>query len=68
MLSNILRNYIRYEKLRKRNDILIMALLGQKDLVEQWWHSPHHAFNGAQPIDVNPKKVCEYLLSQISIV
>jgi len=45
-----------------------MAILGQKDLVEQWWHSPHHAFNGAQPIDVNPKKVCEYLLSQINMV
>jgi hypothetical protein len=39
-------------------------MLGNKELVEQWWHSPNKGFDGAHPIDVDPKKVQEYLISK----
>ena len=52
------------EKLKRENDALLMALLGRKDLVEQWWHSPNKGFDLAHPIDVDPIKVQQYLLSK----
>jgi hypothetical protein len=39
-------------------------MLGRQDLVEQWWHRPNKGFDGAHPIDVDPQKVQEYLISK----
>lgn len=52
------------EKLKQENDALLMAMLGDKELVEKWWHSPNKGFDDAHPIDVDPKKVQEYLISK----
>ena len=52
------------EKLKRENDALLFAMLGRQELVEQWWHRPNKGFDGAHPIDVDPKKVQEYLISK----
>ena len=52
------------EKLKRENDVLLFAMLGNKELVEQWWHSPNKGFDMAHPIDVDPKRVQEYLISK----
>ena len=52
------------EKLKQENDTLLFAMLGSKELVEKWWHSPNKGFDNAHPIDVDPKKVQQYLISK----
>ena len=52
------------EKLKRENDALLFAMLGRQELVEQWWHRPNKGFDGAHPIDVDPKKVQEYSISK----
>ncbi len=52
------------EKLKRENDVLLFAMLGSKELVEQWWHSPNKGFDMAHPADVDPKRVQEYLISK----
>ena len=52
------------EKLKRENDALLMAMLGSKELVEKWWHSPNKGFDMAHPADVDPKQVQEYLISK----
>ena len=52
------------EKIKQENDVLLFAMLGQKELVEKWWQSPNQGFDGAYPADVDPKRVQEYLISK----
>jgi len=39
-------------------------MLGSKELVERWWHSPNKGFDMAHPADVDPLKVQQYLISK----
>jgi hypothetical protein len=52
------------EPIYKECNALLMAMLGRKELVEQWWHSVNKGFDGAHPADVDPQKVREYLISK----
>lgn len=51
-------------KLKLENDTLLFAMLGSRELVEKWWHSPNKGFDNAHPADVDPKRVQEYLISK----
>lgn len=33
-------------------DKMLMALIGSKEMVEQWWQGPNFAFDMRRPIDV----------------
>lgn len=43
-------------------DLMLMALLGSKDLVELWWKSPNKAFDNKHPSDVELSEVKKYLM------
>lgn len=49
-------------KLKKQNDALLLALLGNQEFVDRWWTTPNKAFDMAHPEDVDPKRVQEYLI------
>lgn len=40
---------------------LLLALVGSKELVEQWWQSPNRAFEMQCPRDVDLDRVTIYL-------
>lgn len=40
---------------------LLLALVGSKELVEQWWQSPNRAFEMQYPRDVDLDRVTIYL-------
>lgn len=49
----------------KRSQLLLLALLGNKNLCEQWWNSPNKAFDLQTPKqvwDTEPEKVYGYLM------
>ena len=53
------------ENMFQRSQALLIALLGRKDLCDQWWNSPNKAFDLQTPKqvwDVEPEKVYEYLM------
>lgn len=54
---------IQQSKLKRENDTLLFAMLGSKELVEKWWHSPNKGFDMAHPADVDPLRVQQYLIS-----
>jgi hypothetical protein len=40
----------------------LKALLGENELVEQWWSSPNKAFDGKCPKDVEYDAVEQYVM------
>lgn len=40
---------------------MLLALLGNQELVAKWWTSPNRAFEGQCPRDVPEQKVKAYL-------
>ena len=57
---------VQLNNLRFRCNTLLTALLGNKDLVEQWWKSPNKAFCMDTPeeiFSVAPKTVYNYLMT-----
>lgn len=50
--------------MRKQCDALLFAMIGDKELVKQWWASPNKAFDGKCPETVfleNPREVLSYI-------
>lgn len=50
--------------MKKQCDALLFAMIGNKELVEQWWTSPNKAFEGKCPEAVfleNPRAVLSYI-------
>jgi hypothetical protein len=50
---------------RERCNWLLLASFGNKELVDQWWHSPNAAFNHNKPDHVwtqDPQSVIDYVL------
>lgn len=53
------------ENMYKRSQLLLWALLGNKNLCEQWWNSPNKAFDMQTPKemwDKDPEQVYGYLM------
>lgn len=42
-------------------NMLLLALLGNHDLVQRWWNTPNQAFDGRCPKDVDEATVRAYL-------
>ena len=50
------------EILQSECDALLLALLGDADLVDRWWVGDNKGFGGRKPIDVDITEVHEYLI------
>ena len=53
------------DKRKNKCDVLLIAMLGTTELVDQWWKSPNKAFNNNTPevaYYVEPKEVLSYLM------
>ena len=46
-------------------DRCLMAMLGNMELVERWWHSPNHAFDMKTPMESDWEKVQNYILGYL---
>ncbi len=44
-------------------DVLLIAMLGNKELADRWWYSPNRAFDMQRPIDVDVRVVRRYLMN-----
>ena len=56
------------EEQEKYNQIL-MALLGSRNLIIEWWHSPNRSFNDNTPSKMwkeDKQRLKEYLLGQLN--
>lgn len=56
------------EEQEKYNQIL-MALLGKRELVKDWWHSPNRSFSDKAPCEIwktDKDKVKNYLRGQLN--
>lgn len=56
------------EEQEKYNQIL-MALLGSRNLIIEWWHSPNRSFNDNTPSKMwkeDKQRVKDYLLGQLN--
>jgi hypothetical protein len=42
-------------------NILLLAMLGDRELVKRWWDTPNLAFDNKCPKDVDENKVKSYL-------
>ena len=54
------------ENYRSRCDALLLALLGSRELVQRWWHSPNLNWQLETPENIfknNPQQVYTYLLA-----
>lgn len=44
-------------------NVILLSLLGSKDLVNKWWSSPNKHFKGQTPSQVNLPDVYKYVSS-----
>ena len=52
----------------ERCNLILASLVGKK-LIDNWWHTPHRAFNMLTPWDqfkLDEHKVLDYLYGQMS--
>lgn len=56
---------------RKKTTInrILLSLLGNENLVDQWWNSPNRHWNQSTPLDIwisDPDSVYNYVLGQLN--
>lgn len=54
---------------KQKCDVMLQALLGNKEVIVKWWNTPNKAFNDETPIEVferDEQLVFKYLASQCS--
>lgn len=47
---------------KKSLENLVLALIGDPELADNWWYSPNKAFDMQRPIEVDTRIVREYLM------
>jgi len=48
---------------------ILLSLLGNENLVDQWWNSPNRRWNQSTPLDIwisDPDSVYNYVLGQLN--
>lgn len=64
--SNLLPHSKTYYEINMKNltdyfNLLLLAMLGDHELVKRWWDTPNLAFDNKCPKDVDENKVKSYL-------
>jgi hypothetical protein len=49
------------DKLKEECDALLLAMIGNSELVEQWWTTANRGFGMTCPVDAELTKVLDYL-------
>ena len=56
------------DKIKRKLNVCLFAMLGSDDLVNRWWESPNLAFENKTPNEVyeeNEQQVIDYVLSYL---